>query len=163
MELEEEKSVTSNMWEYKPYWWNFVNRTHAKTISYANFPCRLSGAPVSLLCLRLNIIFVCTDYFRRDDFRLPIAEWKMYLFLLSPPRERKGDRQENEKEIMLQRTIDCGDAKIYDNVSSFIDRQSLGRTFSNQFWGHVGKDDDKPCLGTRLLDKLWAFSSFAGS
>lgn len=28
---------------------------------------------------QLNIIFVCTDYFRRDDFGLEKTEWKMYL------------------------------------------------------------------------------------
>ena len=46
---------------YEPYWWSFVNRTHAKTISY------MQNLDVFSF-LRLDIIFVCADYFRRNDF-----------------------------------------------------------------------------------------------
>lgn len=43
-------------------------------------------------------------------------------------------RNKKRRIIMQQRTVDCGDGEMYDNVSwSFIDRQSLGRTFLINF------------------------------
>lgn len=45
----EENSYISHV-RNEPYWWSFVNRTHARTISHVNFPCRLRGAFLSFFC-----------------------------------------------------------------------------------------------------------------
>lgn len=113
----------------EPYWWNFVNRTHANTISYANFHVVFLG----LLSAPQHNFCVCTDYFRRDDFSVSSAcEWKIVPFCRPPsPPARLKMRKLPEKKYRCCRAIDCDDGKTNDNARGFH-IQSQGRNLSNQ-------------------------------